>query len=261
MNNPYKRKQIHGYKVTITGAAGSLGRAFVKYLHKDNEVIALDNNEWALASLKNEYPDVKCILKDFVDYRFNQEPTQLLIHCGAYKHVDLGEHNPHSFIENNITKTGKLFAECFKHSVDFLFISTDKAVEPISTYGFTKALGEKLAWHYHGSVARLGNILNSTGSVIPVWEDAILHHKPIPITSWEMKRFVIEADDAVKYLWEHFLKGDSLIVPEGMKEEKLEDLLKQVLKKHNLEFADKFKIIGLRPGEKTREKLKWDYEE
>ena len=200
-------------KILITGCAGTLGKAFVRLLQTDNEVTGIDNNEWAVATFKNEFPNVKVILKDFDKWSFNQEPCDLLIHCAAYKHVDLGECEPHTFIENNVTNTAKLFAEAYKYNTDILFISTDKAVEPISTYGFTKALGEKLCLHYNGYVARSGNVLSSTGSVIPVWEQAIKEGKPIKITDQKMRRYIIDDKDCVEQIWKGYLKKEKLIIP------------------------------------------------
>lgn len=247
--------------ILITGGAGSLGKAFVKLLHKDHHIIVIDNNEWASAELEAQYPNIEIYLKDFDKYSFNQHPCEVLIHCAAYKHVNLGETNPHAFIDNNLTKTGKLFAEAYKYNADILFISSDKAVEPISTYGFTKALGEKLATHYNGYVVRLGNILSSSGSVIPVWEKAIKEGKPLPITDMNMVRYVIEEDNAVKEIWRQYQEGNKLIIPETeMEVVTIESLISRVLYMRGKPKDYPTKIIGIRPGEKIEEKLKWEWE-
>lgn len=246
-------------KILITGCAGTMGRAFTKHLCGSHEIIGLDNNEWAMAEYQNDFP-IKSILKSFEKWRFNQDPVDLVIHCAAYKHVDLGESNPHTFIENNVYNTGKLFAEAFKHNADILFISTDKAVEPCSVYGYTKAIGEKLCKHYGGKIVRLGNVLNSNGSVIPIWEEAIAGGKTIKITDERMMRYVIEDEEAVRQIWKGYLDGKKLIIPE-CEEKPIANLLMDVLEKHNLTFKDvKVKYIGKRPGEKLREKLKWEEE-
>jgi len=246
--------------ILITGGAGSLGKAFVKLLHKKHHIIVIDNNEWAVAELEAQYPNIEIYLKDIEKYSFNQHPCEVLIHCAAYKHINLGEDNPHAFIDNNLSKTGKLFAEAYKYNVDIIFISSDKAVEPISTYGFTKALGEKLATHYNGYVVRLGNILSSSGSVIPVWEKAIKERRPIPVTDTEMKRYVIEENEAVKAIWRGYKAGEKLIIPK-CREINILNLLSKVLKKHNRKVKKvDIKVIGIRPGEKIKEKLKWEWE-
>ena len=248
--------------ITITGGAGTLGKAFVKLLYKDHKVTVIDNNEWALAQLIDEY-DIETHLMDFGDYKFSKLPCEVIIHCGAYKHINLGEENISSFIKNNIIKTEHLFEEAQFGNADILFISTDKAVEPNSAYGHTKALGELLTKEYNGTVARLPNILSSTGSVIPVWESQIAEGRPITITDERMMRYVIEDFDAVNRVWHSYLAGDKLIVPE-CEERRVLDILGDVLKRHGYDKASDYEpgleIIGMRPGERLREKLKWDKE-
>jgi len=250
-------------QILITGGAGSLGKAFVRHLVKDHQLTIIDNNEWAVAELQKEFPQVKCLLKDFSEWRFDQEPCDLVIHTAAYKHVNLGEDNPDDFIDNNILKTRRLFAEAFKNNTDILFISTDKAVEPISLYGFTKAIGEKLAKHYNGAVVRLGNILQSSGSVIPVWEKCLKEGQTIPITSTKMVRYVIEEDEAVKAIIRGYDNGEKLIIPHCRKI-KIMDLLKDVLRRHgysNLKgYLPGVRVVGARAGEKLEEKMRWDDE-
>lgn len=248
--------------VFITGGAGSLGRAFVRLLHKDYIVTVIDNSEWALAELRQEFPDVRCILGDFAESW--PEYYDYHIHLAAYKHVDLGESDPVAFIENNIIKTINYYQD-ITGSGKLLYVSTDKAVEPVSLYGMTKAIAEKLTTHYGGSVARLGNILNSKGSVIPAWEAAILRKEPIKITDERMTRFVIEDNEAAGFIWSRFLAGDKLIVPTQMPEKRILDILSDVLKRHGYNKASDYpggiEIIGMRPGERLREKLLWDFEE
>jgi UDP-N-acetylglucosamine 4,6-dehydratase len=247
--------------VLITGIAGSLGSAFLKFLHKKYNIVGIDFNEWGIATLQKEYPETKFILGDFSEWRFDQYPCDYIIACGAYKHLPLGEENPSSFIDNNIIKLRTLFEEAYNHAVELLFISTDKAVEPTSLYGYTKAVGEELAKHYEFSVARLGNILNSSGSVIPVWEDCIAKGQPLPITDPEMTRYVIEADDAVKQIWDWFYLGDKFIVPNMGQPIRLIDLADKIYAKHNIpENKRAINIIGPRPNEKKHEKLYWDKE-
>jgi UDP-N-acetylglucosamine 4,6-dehydratase len=250
-------------RVCITGGAGSLGKAFVRLLHTDYDVTVVDNNEWAIAEMRPEFPDVTFILGDFAAP--NDEYYDYHIHLAAYKHIDLGETNPLPFIENNINKTIKYYQDIEANSVKILYVSTDKAVEPISLYGMTKAIAEKLTHHYGGSVARLGNILNSKGSVIPVWEAAIEKGEPIKITDERMARYVIEDNEAAGFVWSRFLAGDKLIVPTQMKEVRIMDILSDVLKRHGYEKASDYpagvEVIGMRPGERLREKLLWDFEE
>ena len=250
-------------QVLITGGAGSLGRAFIGLLHQDHDLTIIDNSEWAIAELRKEYPNINCILGDFADWRFAENPASMLIHLAAYKHVEIGEENVEAFISNNIYKTQILFNEASRFGTDILFVSTDKAVEPCSLYGYTKAIGERLSRCYGGSVARLGNILSSSGSVIPVWEKAIERGAPVPITDERMVRYFIEDFEAANYIWHEFLKGEKLIIP-PCQEIRMLDLLAMVLKRHGYKKVQDYKpgvhIIGMRPGEKLKEKLKWEEE-
>lgn len=251
-------------KFLVTGAAGTIGRAFVRHiLAQKHEVVALDSNEWAVAEFATEFPKAVIRLEDFGDYTFADAPD-VLIHCAAYKHVHLGESNPDAFIENNITKTALLFKRAKEMATKIVFISTDKAVEPISTYGATKYLGEKLAWFYGGKVARLGNVIASNGSVIPVWEQAIREGKPIKVTDERMTRYMIEVDDAIKQIWEGMKGNAMLIVPDMGEPIKITDLINQVLQKHDYgglnEYGPGTEVIGIRPGEKLHEVLRWESE-
>lgn len=248
-------------RILITGGAGSLGKSFVKLLEK-HDLIVIDNSEWAIAELKSNFPNVKCVLGDFEQWKYDQDPVDYLIHLAAYKHLPLGEENPKSFIDNNINKTLTLFEEAYKYNVETLFMSTDKAVEPCSLYGYTKAIGESIARHFNFSIARCGNLLNSSGSVIPVWEQQIKDKKPLTITDPEMTRYVIEADEAARQIWDWFYLGDKLIIPQMDRPVRLIDLAETVYKKHKVKPKDqKIQIIGKRPKEKKHERLRWPDEE
>ena len=246
--------------VVITGGAGSLGKAFCRMLHKTHNVIVIDNSEWAVADLQKELPDVECYLMDFADWSFSEMPCDYLLHLAAFKHVNLGEVSHWAFLENNVVKTEILFREAANAGVDVLFVSTDKAVEPISFYGYTKAIGEDLAEGHGFAVARLGNIINSSGSVIPTWESCIENGLPIPVTDERMTRYVIEDFDAVNQIWDMFKSGKRLIIPQ-CSEHRILDILTQVLSKHGKTISDvTIEKIGLRPGEKLKEELRWEDE-
>jgi len=236
-------------RVLITGAGGTLGRALINYLKED--IIALEFDETKVAELKKQ--GVNAILGDFGEWEYRKIPCDLIIHCAAYKHVDIGEKDIIPFIENNIYKTHKLFAEAYRNNVDFIFISTDKAVEPISLYGYTKAIGEMLCKYYGGYCIRLANILDSSGSVTEIWRKAIEEGKPLKITDKRMKRFFMSEEDAVSFIWNSYKKGNKMAIPE-VEERGLIDIAKSLAPNHPIEE------IGIRKGEKLREKMRWSYE-
>lgn len=249
--------------ILLTGGAGSLGKAFVKLLEPDHKLIVVDNSEWALAELKATFPAVECRLGDFSEYPFSG-CEDIVIHLAAFKHVEMGESDPASFVDNNLVKTIRFYQKLQQTLSRVLYVSTDKAVEPISVYGATKMIAEQLTRNIGGQVARLGNILSSSGSVIPLWEKAIAEKRPIPITDPTMTRYMIEADQAVKQIWEQFELGQQLIIPEMGEPVRILDMMAEVLKKHGFEKASDYQpgveVIGMRPGEKLHEKLAWDSE-
>ena len=250
----------HKETILITGGAGSLGKAFCRLLYKNYRVIVIDNSEWSIAELTKEIPEVETYLMDFVNWKFAEIPCDYLLHLAAYKNIQLGEDNVLAFVDNNVTKSLRLLQEAFKNNVQLMFMSTDKAVEPTSVYGFGKAIVERASESYNFAIARCGNILSSSGSVIPTWEKAIESKLPIPITDERMIRFFIEDRDAATQIWDKFHAGDKLIIPQ-CEEIRILDLLTKVLFKHGYKKASDYEpgiyFTGMRPGEKIREKLEW----
>jgi len=257
-------------KILITGFAGSLGSEFTnQLLDRGDEVVGVDNNEWGVAAFE-DHPKLTKVLGDFSDMTGKYD---LIIHCAAYKHIDLIEHNKQAGFWNNVMLTEKLYNQV---KGQILFISTDKAVEPSSYYGKTKKIGEKLTFERNGIVARLGNIMSSSGSVIPKWEKCIEEGKPLPITDPEMTRYMIPVKDAVRKILALLpqAKSGQVIIPEMGEPIKLMDIAFKIIQKEKSGYINmritgntvKWKndypieIIGLRPGEKMHEKLKWDNE-
>jgi len=242
-------------KYLITGAGGTLGREFVRQLMDRAEVTALDNNEWALAEMKEWEGKVKLVLRDFVNAEIK---NHIIIHCAAYKHVDLCEQNKDACTENNVEKTKVIHSRAMWQKKDFIFISSDKAVEPEGHYAETKKVMEDIiiASEY-GKIIRLGNIYGSSGSVIPVWEKQIKEGKPLTITDLRMKRFFIDVRDAVAKILQLIpeMKNGQIGIPEMGKAITLEDLRNKVLSMHGLNKNYLCHIIGKREGEKMEEKL------
>lgn len=242
--------------ILITGFAGSIGGEFTRQLlQAGKEVVGVDNNEWAVAQFEN-HPK---LTKRLMNCKDITGTFDLVIHCAAYKHVDLVENNQDSGLENNVMVTRELFKNV--RFSKFLFMSTDKTVEPASFYGWTKHEGEQMTKEHGGIVARLGNILASTGSVIPRWERCIDEGIPLPVTDPKMTRYMIPVDEAVFKMLKLLRKAKpgQVIIPEMGEPIVLSDLIKKVLEKKGLKDYP-IDIIGLRPGEKINEKLKWDYE-
>jgi FlaA1/EpsC-like NDP-sugar epimerase len=250
--------------VLVTGA-GSLGRRLtMKLLDEDVRVVrVLDNSEQALFKLKLEVGQserVRFLLGDVIDYdrvEFGMQGCNYVIHTCANKFVDLIEYNPFQAIYTNILGTINVIKAAMKvESVEkALFISTDKAVDPCSTYGMTKAIGERLfLWASRVSgktfaIIRFPNFMPSDGSVFDVWEEQIARGEPLTITDRRMRRFFIPLDEAasltVKAL--KMCMGGEIFIPKNVSEHTILSLAKK--------FGKEIKIIGRRPGERLREKL------
>lgn len=243
-------------KIFITGVTGTLGRAFVDHLQHGHAISGVDHNEERVATLRRDYPHFDIRIGDFGEEDFTSNPPDVLIHLAAFKHVDLCETTPSACISNNVIKTFNLFRNAKRMGVDILFMSTDKAVEPCSVYGYSKALMEKMVLELGGAFARSGNILASNGSVFGTWERAIQEGRPLTITHPEMRRYFITPENLVSRVWKLYLGDEKVIIPEMDMDITLLELADQTLQKFG-KSIDTYPIeyTGMRPGEKLQEKL------
>jgi len=249
--------------VLVTGA-GSLGRKLVKKLLDEGVrvVRVLDNSEHALFKLKMELEsrNVRLLLGDVTSYdrvEFAMDGCHHVIHTCANKFVDLIEYNPFQAISTNILGTINVVKAAMRlSSVEkAVYISSDKAVEPSSTYGMTKAIGERIfLWASRVSekafsIVRFPNFMPSDGSVFDVWEEQIARGEPLTVTDRRMRRFFIPLDTAasltVKAL--KMCSGGEILIPKKVEEHSILSLAKK--------FKKEIRIVGRRPGEKLREKL------
>jgi len=209
MTNFYEDKII-----LVTGGTGSIGSEIVKKLVKLNPQIVrvLDNNETSLFELEQELNSEK--IRTFIgDIRDKErlkrafEHVDIVFHAGALKHVSLCEYNPFDAVKTNVLGTQNVLNAALDMNVKkVIMISTDKAVSPINVMGATKLLAERLtmsANYYVGdrdtvfSCVRFGNVLDSRGSVVPIFKKQIQDGGPLTITDPEMTRFVMSIPEAV----------------------------------------------------------------
>lgn len=248
----------------ITGG-GSLGRALVKRLLELNPraIRVLDSSEHALFRVQHEFPNtgkIRYLLGDISDYdrvEFAMEDANYVIHTAANKFIDFIEYNPFQALKTNIDGTINVIKAAMKiKSVKkVIYTSSDKAVDPTSTYGHSKALGEHLfLWANRVSdkiftTVRLPNF-RSRGSVFDIWEKQRHEGRPLSITDPRMERIFIGVEDAVKIVLKvlETAKGGEIFVPAAnIQTKKIVDLAKQI--------SDNIEVIGIRPGEKLRERL------
>lgn len=250
--------------VVCTGSCGTWGREYIKQLTaQGHTVIGVDRNEQAVAECRRLFPTVQFLLEDFEQIDFANINADIVVHLAAYKHIDVIELNPADAVHNNVTKTITLYDNAKLHNVKILYVSTDKTISPISIYGMTKALAERLTWAYGGSVARSGNIVGSNGSVINIWREAVKNKQPLTVTDMRMQRFFIKIEDAVRISWEGFLAGKRLTIVDIGGHVTLGEIINTVLAEfgYTLEtYEPGIKITGLRPGERLRDEITWEYD-
>ena len=255
--------------VLVTGGAGSLGRRLVTEIVKPEygtkTVRVLDISENSLAQLKLElncHPKVRWFLGNISDKDRMvraMENVDIMLHLAAQKHVDLGESNPFFCIQTNVVGTQNCIEAALACNVDkFLFVSSDKAVQAVSTYGRCKALSESLtldANSYKGdhrtifSVVRPPNYVDSDGSIFDIWAYQKKNGLPITVTSDLMTRYFMTFDEIILVISKclTLMKGGEVFVPTGATKYRIIDLAKKM--------QSDIKLIGVRPGEKLDEKL------
>jgi len=274
MKNNFLKNKI----VLVTGGCGSIGSELVKQILKSSpkEVRVLDNWEtgiFLLKDMKNIDPiKVKTILGDIKDRnKVNSalNGVDIVFHAAAKKHVPICEHNPFEAVSTNVIGTENLVSAAIQNKVKiFVGISTDKAVNPVNTMGATKLLAERIITSKHFTnnrtifcCVRFGNVLNSVGSVIPIFEKQIKNGGPVTITSDKMTRFFMSIPEAVNLtIKAASLKEGGKIFILKMNALKIIDLanvlIEELAPKYGYSPQDiKMESIGIRPGEKLHEEL------
>ncbi|NOT66650.1 MAG: polysaccharide biosynthesis protein [Methylotenera sp.] len=279
------RGLIEGHAVLVSGAGGSIGselcRQIVKF--KPSTLVCLDISEFSLYNLEQEFSALNIPIKlEYMtgDVKNSQRMKDLLaqfkpavvFHAAAYKHVPLMENgNVWEALSNNVIGTHTIANACKEAGVKkFVLISTDKAVNPTNVMGATKRLAEMvcqgLQGHDEGTrfvVVRFGNVLGSSGSVIPKFREQIAKGGPITITHPEITRYFMSIPEAAQLVMQAGLmsNGGEIFVLDMGEPVKIANLAADMIRLSGLQ-ADEIKIeyVGLRPGEKLYEELLADDE-
>jgi UDP-N-acetylglucosamine 4,6-dehydratase (inverting) len=254
--------------ILITGGTGSFGHSFVpltlkKYNPKRLVIFSRDEmKQWEMAKLFNDDPRVRFFIGDVRDKdRLHRALSGIdfVVHAAATKIVPTAEYNPFECIKTNINGAMNIIDACIDQGVKrVVALSTDKASSPINLYGATKLASDKLFVASNSyspkdktsfSVVRYGNVMGSRGSVIPFFM-SIKNQDFIPITDERMTRFMISLDKGVELVWKAFddMLGGEIYVKK-IPSIKITDIAKVIAPK------SKFKIIGIRPGEKLHEQM------
>lgn len=247
----------------IIGGTGSLGRALLRRLIHTHSVTVLSRDEHKQQALLREYPGVRFVLGDIRDYegiRPHFYGKTDVFHAAALKHVDHLELNVSESIKTNVLGSINVFkcAVLVGHSSNLVFCSTDKAVDPINAYGFSKALAERFyltedAQLTNVSIYRWGNVLGSTGSAIPFFVKCLASDRPVPITDPEMTRFWLTIDQAADFMVSTMDKGSGVKIHPLMKSARVVDVVETLGRIMNKRVS--FEVIGKRLGEKLHESL------
>ncbi|MDD3008356.1 MAG: nucleoside-diphosphate sugar epimerase/dehydratase [Arcobacter sp.] len=257
--------------VLITGAGGSIGSEISRQCkaYGAKQLILLDHSEFNLYSIieelkdENVIPVMQTVRKtEFLERTFEKYKPQIVIHAAAYKHVPLVEHNILEGISNNIIGTKNCIDLSIKYGVEkFVLISTDKAVRPTNVMGTTKRVCELYAQNVDSKnteivAVRFGNVLGSSGSVIPKFKAQIEAGGPITVTHPDITRYFMLIPEACELVLQaaSIGKGGEIFILDMGEPIKIVDLAKKMIElsgrnEINIEFC------GLRPGEKLYEEL------
>jgi FlaA1/EpsC-like NDP-sugar epimerase len=291
LDNPQIHEDLIDKTVLVTGAAGSIGSELCRQIahYQPKLLILLDIAESALYDIENEFKEnysycpIKIVLGDVRNKKkmkeiFKTFKPQVVFHAAAYKHVPMMENYPEEAVHSNVIGTKVLADLSVLSQVDkFVFVSTDKAVNPTNVMGASKraaemyvqALNEYLEvnhkkYHTKFITTRFGNVLGSNGSVIPLFKKQILHGGPLTVTHPEITRYFMTIPEACQLVLEAAVMGNGgeIYVFDMGEPVKILDLAKKMIQLCGKKEDEDIKIIftGLREGEKLYEELLNDFE-
>ncbi len=273
------QKSYAGKRILITGAGGSIGSELVRQVsqHGPGALGLLDFSEYNLFQIEmkqrqifpaiplktyltdiRDLPAVRRTLRDFA--------PEVIFHAAAYKHVPLQELHPRETVYNNVVGTRNLALTAVEAGVErFVLVSTDKAVRPTNVMGAAKRVAEMLLASLTDRTAtrfvsvRFGNVLGSSGSVVPIFQQQISQGKPLTVTHPEVTRYFMSIPEAAQLILQAGAmgRGGEIFILDMGKPVRIVDMAREVIRLHGFEPDRDIPIeyIGLRPGEKLFEEL------
>lgn len=273
-------------RILVTGACGTIGTQLVNMLLSDHyhpaEVIGIDNNESGLFFLEQQYladSRARFSLADIRDrdtLSGKMKNIDIVFHAAAYKHVILCERSPYEAVQTNVNGVQNVIWAAQENSVEkVIFTSSDKAVNPTNVMGTSKLMGERLMTAANSNSfnnspifasTRFGNVLGSSGSVIPIFHRQISVGGPVTLTHKDMTRFVMSIDTAVRLVIEsaEIARGGGVFITK-MPVIRIKDLAEVMIEALAPQYGYdpsqiKIEEIGTKPGEKLYEELMSDEE-
>jgi FlaA1/EpsC-like NDP-sugar epimerase len=279
LDTPELQRFLAGKSILVTGAGGSIGSEICRQSMKfcPRRLVLLERAENALFEIDRELrerwigADIRPCLADIcdeerIDSIFKEERPDVVFHCAAHKHVPLMEENPGEAVKNNVFGT-KIVADA---AVDagchaFVMVSTDKAVNPTSVMGATKRCAELYVQSLNGGggtrfvAVRFGNVIGSSGSVVPIFQKQIAAGGPVTVTHPDMKRYFMTIPEASQLVMQAGAigRGGEIFILDMGEPVKILDLAIQMIVRNGLKPDEdiQIKFTGIRPGEKLYEEL------
>jgi FlaA1/EpsC-like NDP-sugar epimerase len=266
----------------VTGAGGTIGGELARQIlaFEPESLVLLERSEYALYEvrkrLSREYPTTRAkIVNALVDVQqtttlrnvFETERPEIVLHAAAHKHVPLGEENAPEYVRNNTLATRTLAEICTASKVErFVLISTDKAINPTSVMGASKRAAEILLLDLvrrtnamKATVVRFGNVIGSSGSVIPLFIEQIAHGGPVTVTHPDVTRYFLRTSEAVSLVLQAATLADSgdVFMLDMGEPVKIAELARDLIRL-STHREDEIPIVftGLRPGEKLFEEVR-----
>lgn len=272
-------KQINNKTLLVTGAGGSIGSELCRQIlrYKPGKLILFERSEYNIFSIENELKrnfsdlSINAIVGDVSDDNFiskiiARHKPNIIFHSAAYKHVYLMEVNPEVAIKNNILGTLNVARAAIENNIEKLvFISTDKAANPTSIMGASKRISEEIirefahAYHAKFCCVRFGNVLGSSGSVLPIFEEQLARGGPLTVTHIDVYRYFMTIPEAVHLVLStlSMTNGGEIFILDMGKPVRIFDLARDFITRSGFKVNEDVDIVftGLKPGEKLVEEL------
>ena len=275
------RSLFRGKRVMVTGAGGTIGSELAAQiaLLEPASLALVERSEFALYEVRKRLSrqaawitsNVTSNLVDICDTEIleavmTREKPEIVLHAAAHKHVPLGEENPPEYVRNNALATRTLAELCAGHGVErFVFISTDKAINPSSVMGASKRAAEILLLDLARTtpvkvtIVRFGNVIGSSGSVIPLFMEQIAVGGPVTVTHPDVTRYFIRTSEAISLVLQAATLGDAgqIFMLDMGEPVKVVELARDLIRLSN-HTEDEIPVVftGLRPGEKLFEEIR-----